>query len=43
MALVDVEHADDRGELTAHVVGVERGARIIDNSPYDPTGAVMRR
>ena len=43
MALVDVEHADDGGDLTAHVVGVERGARIVDNSPYDPTGAVMRR
>jgi len=43
MALIDVEHAGERGDLSAHVVGVERGARIIENSPYDPTGAVMRR
>ena len=43
MALVDVEHAQAGEELHAHVVGVERGARVIANSPYDPDGAVMRR
>jgi dimethylglycine dehydrogenase len=43
MALIDVEHAEERGDVTAHVVGIERGARIIDNSPYDPSGEVMRR
>ena len=42
MALIDVEHADERGDLTAHVVGVERGARIIEPSPYDPSGIAMR-
>ena len=43
MALVDVEHAQTGEELHTHVVGVERGARIIESSPYDPGGAAMRR
>ena len=43
MALVDVEHAQTGEELHTHVVGVERGARIIESSPYDPDGAAMRR
>ena len=43
MALVDVEHAQVGEELHTHVVGVERGARIIESSPYDPGGVVMRR
>jgi dimethylglycine dehydrogenase len=42
MALIDSEHAEHAGDFTAHVVGVERAARIISNSPYDPTGSVMR-
>ena len=42
MALVDVEHAGVGEELHTHVVGVERGARIIAGSPYDPDGVVMR-
>ena len=43
MALIDVEHAQTGEELHSHVVGVERGARIIASSPYDPSGAAMRR
>ena len=43
MALVDVERAQTGEELHTHVVGVERGARIIASSPYDPDGAAMRR
>ena len=43
MALVDVEHAQIGEALHTHVVGVERGARIISRSPYDPEGEVMRR
>ena len=43
MALVDVEHAQIGEEFHTHVVGVERGARIIASNPYDPGGAVMRR
>ena len=43
MALVDVEHAQVGEALHTHVVGVERGARIIASSPHDPGGSVMRR
>ena len=43
MALVDVEHAQIGEDLHTHIVGVERGARIIASSPYDPGGAAMRR
>ena len=43
MALVDVEHAQTGEELHTHVVGVERGARIIESRPYDPSGTAMRR
>ena len=43
MALIDVEHAQTGEELHTHVVGVERGARIIESSPYDPSGTAMRR
>ena len=43
MALLDVEHAQTADELHTHVVGVERGARIIASSPHDPSGAAMRR
>ena len=43
MALIDVEHAQTGEELHTHVVGVERGTRIISSSPYDPAGAAMRR
>ena len=43
MALIDVEHAQIGEEFHTHVVGVERAARAIESSPYDPGGAVMRR
>ncbi|MEO1292786.1 MAG: FAD-dependent oxidoreductase [Pseudomonadota bacterium] len=43
MAMVEVEHAEPCGDLTAHIVGVERGASIIAASPYDPKGAAMRQ
>jgi dimethylglycine dehydrogenase len=42
MALVDRAHAEVGTALTTHVVGIERKARIIAASPYDPTGARMR-
>ena len=41
LALVEPGHA--MADLTVHIVGVERGARVIEPSPYDPKGAVMRR
>jgi dimethylglycine dehydrogenase len=42
MALVDRDLAAEGTELTTHIVGVERPARVIAPSPYDPTGAAMR-
>ncbi len=42
MALVDRDHAEEGDELDVHIVGVERRARVLPNSPYDPTGARMR-
>jgi len=43
MALVDVAEVEEGAEFTTHVVGVERAARIVPDSPYDPTGAKMFR
>lgn len=42
MALVDPQAAEVGTDLSVHVVGVERAARVIDPSPYDPTGEAMR-
>ena len=42
MALVEPGKAVPGTELSVHVVGVERGARVIPPSPYDPEGAAMR-
>jgi dimethylglycine dehydrogenase len=43
LALIDPAQAAIGTELTVHVVGVERSARVITPSPYDPTGQAMRR
>lgn len=42
MALVDRDKAEPGTELSVHVVGVERAARVIAPSPYDPRGKAMR-
>ena len=42
MALVNREHTAEGTELSVHVVGVERAARVITPSPYDPDGKAMR-
>ncbi len=42
MALVNVEHAAEGSDLTVHIVGVERAAKVIAPSPYDPDGKAMR-
>ena len=42
MALVDSDLAEVGTDLSVHIVGVERAARVIDPSPYDPAGSVMR-
>ncbi|MGI9480271.1 MAG: GcvT family protein [Hyphomicrobiaceae bacterium] len=43
MALVDRDVAGQGTALSVHVVGVERPARIIAASPYDPEGKAMRQ
>lgn len=42
MALVEREATKAGTELTTHIVGIERGARVIEASPYDPNGTKMR-
>jgi dimethylglycine dehydrogenase len=42
MARVDTAAAAPGTELTVHVVGQERTARVIEPSPYDPSGTKMR-
>jgi len=42
MALVERPFTQPGTELTVHVVGVERKAKVIAPSPYDPDGARMR-
>ena len=42
LALVQPDQAIVDTELSVHVVGVERGAKVISPSPYDPEGAAMR-
>jgi dimethylglycine dehydrogenase len=42
MALVNREFADVGSDLSVHVVGVERSAKVISASPYDPDGSAMR-
>lgn len=43
MALVGPGHSAVGTELSVHVVGVERPARVIAASPYDPDGSAMRK
>ena len=43
MALVRPDLAAEGTELSVHVVGVDRTARVIAPSPYDPKGEAMRR
>ncbi|WP_415404807.1 GcvT family protein [Tateyamaria sp. SN3-11] len=42
MALVNAEHAHEGSALKVHIVGVERDAKVIAASPYDPAGKAMR-
>ncbi|RBI84791.1 glycine cleavage system protein T [Rhodosalinus halophilus] len=42
MAMLDRGLAVPGTELTTHVVGAERAARVIPPSPYDPEGKAMR-
>ena len=42
MALVNNDLANENQKLKVHVVGVEKDAQVIQTSPYDPEGCVMR-
>ncbi|MEM8730477.1 MAG: FAD-dependent oxidoreductase [Pseudomonadota bacterium] len=42
MAMLDRACAKEGTDLSVHVVGVERAARVIAPSPYDPDGKAMR-
>ncbi|MGI9484553.1 MAG: GcvT family protein [Geminicoccaceae bacterium] len=42
MALIEPGHAMAGVELTTHIVGVERRARVVEPSPHDPKGSRMR-
>ncbi|MEO1453292.1 MAG: FAD-dependent oxidoreductase [Pseudomonadota bacterium] len=42
MALVNREQTEVGSDLAVHVVGVERAAKVIAPSPYDPDGQAMR-
>ena len=42
LALVDRDHAVEGTEVDVHIVGMERKARIIADSPHDPSGGRMR-
>ena len=42
MVLIAPEHARPGTELSVHIVGVERTARVIAPSPCDPEGRAMR-
>ncbi|TJV04747.1 MAG: FAD-dependent oxidoreductase [Mesorhizobium sp.] len=43
LALVDDDSAEEETALSVHIVGVERPARVIAASPYDPLGKAMRQ
>lgn len=42
MALIERDQSAPGTELTVHIVGREKSARIIASSPYDPSGSAMR-
>ena len=42
MALINSDLAKEGQNLKVHVVGVEKDAKVIQMSPYDPEGSVMR-
>lgn len=42
LAMVNRDAATEGTGLTTHIVGVERPARVIAPSPYDPSGKAMR-
>ena len=42
MAMVNSDACAEGTDLSVHIVGVERAAKVIAPSPYDPAGKAMR-
>lgn len=42
LALIDREKAVIGTELDVHIIGEKRKVKVIEMSPYDPSGARMR-
>jgi dimethylglycine dehydrogenase len=42
MAMVNADACAEGTDLSVHIVGQERTARVIAPSPYDPQGTAMR-
>jgi len=42
MALINPDHASAGTDLSVHIVGVECTAKVVEASPYDPSGKAMR-
>jgi len=42
MAMVNTDHCTPDTQLQVHIVGVEKAAKVIAASPYDPVGHAMR-
>ncbi len=42
MGLIDTSYSMPGTELKTHIVGVERQVRVLERSPWDPTGKRMR-
>ena len=42
MAMVNIDKCSVGTELSVHIVGAEKSARVIASSPYDPSGTAMR-
>ncbi|WP_146343826.1 GcvT family protein [Phaeobacter marinintestinus] len=43
LAMVNTDLTAEGTDLSVHVVGIERPARVVAPSPYDPDGKAMRR
>jgi dimethylglycine dehydrogenase len=42
MAMIDRDHCGEGTDLSVHIVGVEKPAKVVAASPYDPAGKAMR-
>ncbi|WP_370738000.1 hypothetical protein [Octadecabacter ascidiaceicola] len=40
--MADKAYAELGTEFSVHVVGIERNAKVLAPSPYDPDGSAMR-